>query len=124
LRATECFDASLSISAELLIKGSWRSVAITAELGAGRGHSGGAGQRWNCDDGEQHESSDELLHGISPSFLQIILKPDWLLPMRLLASKIYSRLSLENSLTTITANENLGKDEGDVVDLEPLPLGI
>ena len=44
--------------------------------------------------------------------------------MRLLASKIYSRLSLENSLPTITANENLGKDEADVVDLEPLPLVI
>src|SRR6266566_7436054 len=95
-----------SIRAELWIEGSWRSVAITAELGAGRGHSSrarGGGQHRDDDDREQRESSDELLHDISPSSLRIVSKPDRLLPMRLLSSRIYSRLSFENSLPSITA---------------------
>jgi hypothetical protein len=51
----------------LLIEGSRRSVAITAELGAGRGHGGRVDrgrQRRNGDDGEQRDSSDELPHEI------------------------------------------------------------
>jgi len=35
--------------------------------------------------------------------LRIVAKPCWLLPMRLLSSKIYSRVSFENSLASITA---------------------
>src|SRR6516225_7699973 len=95
-----------SIRAELLIKGSCRLVAVTAELGAGRRHSGRAGRGGQCrdgDDGEQRESSDELLHDISPYSLWIVSKPDWLLPMRLPSAKIYSRESFENSFPSITA---------------------
>jgi hypothetical protein len=59
----------------LLIEGSRQSVAITAELGAGRGHGGRVdrgGQRRNGDDGEQRDSSDELLHDISHSAVRKI----------------------------------------------------
>jgi hypothetical protein len=60
---------------ELLIEGSWWSVAIIAERGAGRGHSGRAGwggQRRDGDDGEQCKSGDKLLHDRSPSSLRMI----------------------------------------------------
>jgi hypothetical protein len=42
-------------------------------------------------------------HLLLLSSLRIVSKPDWLLPMRLPSSKIYSRSWFENSLPSITA---------------------